>query len=174
MIDSEEFVVLVDTQDTECGIEKKLPAHEKGLLHRAFSVYVFDEAHNLLLQRRASVKYHSGGLWTNTCCGHPRQGEPVEKAAHRRLQEEMGFDCNLSKIKELVYRAELGGGMTEHEYLHIFIGTYSGDMRPDPREVDEHAWVPLDTLETSMKANPATYTEWFKICFPLIKPLLAK
>src|SRR5690349_17076045 len=119
----EEYLILVDEQDHEIGTEEKLKTHRDAKLHRAFSIFIFNKKGQLLLQRRALSKYHSGGLWTNTCCGHPRPGENIDKAAHRRLQEEMGFDCNMKDVFRFTYKAPLDHGLTEHEVDHVFIGT---------------------------------------------------
>jgi len=139
MIDAGERVVLVDERDREVGTAPKLAAHEDGALHRAFSVFVLNGHGELLLQRRADTKYHSAGLWTNTCCGHPRPGEPVAAAARRRLREEMGFDCEPAPAGTFVYRAEVGG-LVEHEYDHVFVGRHETDPLPDPAEVSEWRW----------------------------------
>lgn len=158
-----ENVILVDAHDQELGLMEKMEAHRKGLLHRAFSVFVLNEKGELMLQQRAASKYHSGTLWTNTCCSHPRDGETAEQAAHRRLQEEMGFDCPVQKVLEFTYRAELDQGMIEHEYDHLFIGQYNGEPQLNPEEVMAWKWINLDDLSADIKANPDRYTEWFKI-----------
>jgi len=155
-----EMLVLVDDRDREIGTAEKLDAHRQGRLHRAFSVFVFDAAGALLLQRRADGKYHSGGLWTNTCCGHPRPGEAVEDAAHRRLGEEMGFDCALRNVGSIVYELAVTEGLTEHEFDHLFIGRADAAPRPDPQEVQEWAWMPLVSLRESMQRAPQAYTVW--------------
>lgn len=159
----EEKVILVDEKDNQIGTEEKMQAHREGKLHRAFSVYVFNDNDELLLQQRALSKYHSGGLWTNTCCSHPREGEDVGKAAHRRLEEEMGFDTDLKEAMEFVYFADVGKGMKEHEYLHVFTGRYNNGIKPNPEEVESFKWVNLDNLEKDIKENNSDYTEWFKI-----------
>lgn len=167
MRDNEEVVILVDSEDKEIGIEKKLRAHEEGILHRAFSIYIFDSGGKLLLQKRAQCKYHSGGLWSNACCGHPRPGEDVLLATHRRLREELGFDCELREIPNMIYRAELPSGMIEHEFLHIFTGNYfKKEMAPDPQEVEMTKWTGIHELENDLKENPNHYTAWFNICLP--------
>jgi isopentenyl-diphosphate delta-isomerase len=157
-----ERVILVDENDTKIGDEEKIEAHKAGKLHRAFSVFTFNSKGEMLLQRRAAHKYHSGGLWTNACCSHPRLGEPVEEAVHRRLKEEMGFDCELKKIFHFIYKAELGD-LTEHEFDHVFVGKFDEPVNPDPEEVDGYRWVPLASLKEDIKAHPENYTEWFKI-----------
>lgn len=168
MNDAEERVILVDENDQEIGLEPKLAAHQKGLLHRAFSIYVRDAQGKLIMQRRAPTKYHSGGLWTNTCCGHPRPGEDTTAAAHRRLGEEMGFDCELREVTSLTYRAELDKGMTEHEFLHVFVGTFEGEPVLNPEEADSYARTALLDLERDMADHPDAYTAWLKICLPRI------
>jgi isopentenyl-diphosphate delta-isomerase len=155
-----EHVVLVDQQDREIGTEEKLAAHRRGVLHRAFSVFVFDGKGRLLLQRRAAGKYHSAGLWSNTCCGHPRPGEPTDRAARRRLLEEMGFDCPLTPVFSFIYRADLGAGLSEHELDHVFIGRHAGAVRPDPSEVSEWRAVPMGELLDDLAQNPARYSVW--------------
>ncbi|MGB0176271.1 MAG: isopentenyl-diphosphate Delta-isomerase [Owenweeksia sp.] len=160
-----ENVVLVDEHDNELGLMEKMEAHRQGLLHRAFSVFVLNSNGELLMQQRAFHKYHSGGLWTNTCCSHPRYQESTDDAAHRRLQEEMGFDCHLEKLFDFVYRAEFDNDMTEHEFDHLYVG-YS-DINPaiNPDEVASWKWMSLEELERDLDLNPADYTEWFKIIF---------
>ena len=140
----EERVVLVDESDAEVGTLEKQRAHAEGRLHRALSVFVLNARGEMLLQRRASAKYHSGGLWTNACCSHPRPGEPVDAAARRRLREEMGIDCALEPAFAFTYRAEVGGGLVEHEYDHVFLARYDGDPAPSADEVDGWRWVPID------------------------------
>lgn len=160
-----ENVILVNEHDTKLGLMEKMEAHEKGLLHRAFSVFVLNNKNELLLQQRAFHKYHSGGLWTNTCCSHPRQGETNEQAAHRRLKEEMGFDCKLEHVLEFTYKAVLDKGMTEHEYDHVFVGHYNSNPHINPDEAQAFAWRNLGDINKDMEAQPEQYTEWFKIIF---------
>jgi isopentenyl-diphosphate delta-isomerase len=155
----QEYVVLVDQRDRAVGEMEKLEAHRAGALHRAFSVFVHDGAGRVLLQRRAQAKYHSGGLWSNTCCGHPRPGEETRAAATRRLREEMGFECALEAVGGFVYRARMGE-LTEHEFDHVFAGRFDGDPRPDPAEVMEWRWMDLDELARDLKAHPERYTVW--------------
>lgn len=162
---AEEFVVLVDENDQEVGLMEKMEAHEKGLLHRAFSVFVFDSNGRFLLQRRALEKYHSGGLWTNACCSHPRDGETAKEAAERRLMEEMGFVVNVERQFSFIYKSELDKGLTEHELDHVFFATYEGEIKPNPEEVMETKYVELKDLKEEMKSHPDRFTEWFKICF---------
>jgi isopentenyl-diphosphate delta-isomerase len=156
-------VVLVDDQDRGIGTCPKLAAHLEGRLHRAISVFVTDPGQRLLLQRRAITKYHSGGLWSNTCCTHPGPGEPPEAAAHRRLREEMGFDCDLECSGSIIYRAELAGGLAEHEYDHLFVGRFEGTPNADPREVAGWRWAGLAELAAQRTANAEAYTPWFWI-----------
>lgn len=160
-----EEVILVNELDEAQGLMEKMEAHQKGLLHRAFSVFVINDANELLLQQRAFSKYHSGGLWTNTCCSHPRQSETTLEAAHRRLQEEMGFDCALEKLTEFIYKAELDKGLTEHEYDHVFIGKWQGSPDLNPDEVAAFKWMDVDEVEADINANPDNYTVWFKIIY---------
>jgi isopentenyl-diphosphate delta-isomerase len=154
-----ERVVLVDERDRPLGDADKLDAHRQGRLHRAFSVFVVDGVGRLLLQRRAASKYHSGRLWSNTCCGHPRPGENTRAAAERRLAEEMGLGCPLEAVGAFVYRAPLGD-LVEHEYDHVFRGRFEGDPRPDPAEVEAWRWMPLEDLHADLAAYPGTYTVW--------------
>ena len=158
-----EHVILVDKNDAPQGLMEKMEAHEKGLLHRAFSVFVFNDQGDFLIHRRAAHKYHSGGLWTNACCSHPRDNETPEEAAHRRLQEEMGFDCPLQKAFEFTYRSELDNGLTEHEYDHVFLGTFNGVPELNPEETDAYKYISREELLRDVKENPGNYTEWFKI-----------
>ena len=157
-----EQLVAVDADDREIGTIEKMAAHREGVLHRAFSVFVLDDAGRLLLQQRAQAKYHSGGLWSNTCCSHPRPGESVLDAAHRRLQEEMGFDCPLEAAFGFVYRAHLDHGLVEHEYDHVLIGRHAGDPAPDPAEVDGWKWEALADVRDAVAAHPETFTVWFR------------
>lgn len=158
-----DHVILVDAADVPLGTAGKLEAHRAGALHRAFSVLVLNGRDELLLQRRARGKYHSGGLWSNSCCSHPRPGESTLDAAHRRLREEMGFDCPLSTACSFVYRAEVGGGLVEHEYDHIFLGRWDGAPEPDPAEVDGWRWVGLADVRRDVARRPARYTFWFRV-----------
>jgi isopentenyl-diphosphate Delta-isomerase len=159
----EEQVILVDRDDVAIGHAGKARAHREGLLHRAFSVFVFDRRRALLLQRRALDKYHSGGLWSNTCCSHPRPGEDTEAAAHRRLVEEMGFDCPLERVYRFVYRAPLDHGLQEHEVDHVFFGRFDGEVRGDAGEVLDWRWSPLDGVRKGLAVRPRDYTVWFRL-----------
>ncbi|MFN3952713.1 MAG: isopentenyl-diphosphate Delta-isomerase [Thermaurantimonas sp.] len=160
-----EHVILVDAHDRELGLMEKMEAHQKGLLHRAFSIFILNDKKELLLQKRAYDKYHSGGLWTNTCCSHPRANEDIKAAAHRRLMEEMGFNCPLTKVLDFVYKAEFSDGLTEHEFDHVFIGYYNDNPVINPQEVADYKWMPLDDVKRDIFENPDLYTEWFKIVF---------
>ena len=161
----EELVILVDENDNKIGLMPKMEAHEKALLHRAFSVFVFNKNKELMLQRRASHKYHSPGLWTNTCCSHQRQGESNIAAGKRRLMEEMGFETNLEESISFIYKAPFDNGLTEHEFDHILLGNYEDDPNLNPDEVSEWKWMSLSDINTDMLENPDIYTEWFKIIF---------
>ena len=158
----QEKIILVDKDDNEIGTMEKLEAHKKGLLHRAFSVCIFNTKGEILLQKRAKHKYHSGGLWTNTCCSHPRPGETIAGAALRRLREEMGILCDLNEIGHLVYKAPFENGLTEHEYDHILVGFYDKDPVLNPEEAGDFKWVHPDMLRADMKKYPDRYTYWFK------------
>jgi isopentenyl-diphosphate delta-isomerase len=164
-MDNKEFVILVDEQDQEIGLMEKMEAHEKGVLHRAFSVFVFNDLGQFLLQQRAFSKYHSGGLWTNTCCSHPRKGETVLEAATRRLQEEMGFVVPLETQFSFIYFRELDNDLIEHELDHVVFGKFNGNPAINTEEVASYKYVDKEQLIEDMKANPSNYTEWFKICF---------
>lgn len=161
----EEFVVLVNEQDEETGIMEKMEAHKKGVLHRAFSVFIFNDLGELLLQQRAFHKYHSPGLWTNTCCSHQRPGEKSDTAAHRRLQEEMGFDCELREVFSFIYKTPFENGLTEHEYDHVFLGDYNGKVNFNTDEVEAVRWIKPDDLKKEVNQSPGQFTSWFKICF---------
>lgn len=161
----EEIVVLVNEEDEAIGVEEKMRAHLDGALHRAFSIFVFNSEGHLLLQKRSGTKYHSRGLWSNTCCGHPRPGESIEAASRRRLREEMGFDCEVEEVFKFIYRAELEGGLFEHEYDHVLVGRFDGEPAPDGAEADDWKWVDMETLGADVRARPAEYTYWFKVCF---------
>lgn len=158
-----EEIILVDENDRELGTSEKMAAHLSGDLHRAFSIFVFNEQGEMLLQKRARNKYHSGGLWTNTCCSHPRPGEDLEQATARRLREEMGFSCDLQKAFDFIYKAQLDNELTEHELDHVFIGKYEGEILPDKREVMAFRWFKLPELKKEISKSPHKFTVWFKI-----------
>jgi isopentenyl-diphosphate Delta-isomerase len=160
-----EHVILVDCDDVPVGVRAKQDAHVEGLLHRAFSIFVFDTRGRMLLQRRATGKYHSGGLWSNTCCSHPRPGESTMAAAQRRLFEEMGFNCPLITACSFVYRADVGGGLIEHEYDHVFVGHFDGDPAPDPAEVEDWRWLGVEQLTREVRGRPDRFTYWFHIAW---------
>lgn len=167
-----EKVILVDTDDNPTGEMEKMEAHEKALLHRAFSIFIFNKKHELMLQQRALTKYHSPGLWTNTCCSHPRPGESVEEACHRRLVEEMGFDCEMEKIFDFIYKAELDKCLTEHEFDHVFFGRFDDQPAINPDEVAAWKWMSMTEIESDMLANPENYTVWFRIAFDRVNEFL--
>jgi isopentenyl-diphosphate delta-isomerase len=158
-----EYVILVNTNDQRLGATEKMEAHEKGVLHRAFSVFVFNSERKMLLQKRADEKYHSPGLWTNTACSHPRTGEKTPDAAHRRLVEEMGFDCEIEEAFSFTYKADVGEGLTEHEFDHVFTGISDTMPIPNPEEVSGYKYVELGWLEKDVAENPGHYTVWFRI-----------
>lgn len=160
-----ENVVLVDTNDNPLGLMEKIEAHRKGLLHRAFSVFIIDDASRLLLQKRSQTKYHSPGLWTNTCCSHPRYGEIVIDAANRRLLEEMGLSANLKHMFSFIYRADFDNGLIEHEFDHVFVGISNSDPIINPDEVCDWKWTDLEKIKKDIIENSQHYTEWFKIIF---------
>jgi len=145
-----------------------MEAHRKALLHRAFSIFIFNTKGEMLLQQRAMGKYHSPGLWTNTCCSHPRPGETVEDAAVRRLKEEMGITTPLEKIFDFIYRTEFDNGLTEFEFDHVFTGSFSGTLNPDRQEVHDYCFRSMEAIEQDLQRSPEKYSEWFKIAFPLL------
>ncbi len=159
----EEKVVLVDKDDNQIGLMPKMEAHRKGILHRAFSIIIFNSDRKILLQKRASTKYHTPNLWSNTCCSHQREGEDNLNAGKRRLNEEMGFVTNLFNFSSFIYRVEFSNGLIEHENDHIMLGVFDGVPRPNPNEVDEWKWIDIDILFKDMKINPEQYTAWFRI-----------
>lgn len=155
----------MNTEDEQLGLMGKMEAHEKALLHRAFSVFIFNNKGELMLQQRALDKYHSPGLWTNTCCSHQRNGESNIEAGQRRLQEEMGFECELKELFWFVYKAPFDNGLTEHELDHVMIGHYDEDPVINPDEVASFKWMTLEDVKEDMRIQPELYTEWFKIIF---------
>ena len=162
-------VILVNENDEQIGTVEKMEAHRQGLLHRAFSIFIFNNKGELLLQQRAPGKYHNGGLWTNTCCSHPLPGEIVLAAANRRLLEEMGFATLLSPAFNFTYNATFANGLMEHEYDHVFTGTYDGKITIDESEVSDYCFKTINDIEASIKTHPQKYTEWFKLALPQIK-----
>jgi len=169
-----ENVILVDEKDNQVGLMPKLEAHQKGLLHRAFSVFIFNSDYKLLLQKRASSKYHSGGLWTNTCCSHPRDGEDTIDAANRRLNEEMGIKTSLRKVFDFIYTAELDNNLIENEFDHVFYGVYDIDPIINKDEAEDFKWVDMETLKNDIENNKDQYTVWFKIAFDYFYNYLKK
>ncbi len=161
----EEKVILVNERDEPIGLMPKMEAHEKALLHRAFSVFIFNDENELMIQQRALGKYHSPGLWANTCCSHQREGETNIAAGMRRLQEEMGFTTSLEDSISFIYKAPFDNGLTEHEFDHILIGRYNQQPQPNPEEVHDWKWMGLEEIKADMEAQPEKYTAWFKIIF---------
>ena len=161
----EEFVILVDKEDNKIGLMPKMEAHEKAMLHRAFSVLVFNKDNELMLQQRAMHKYHSPGLWTNTCCSHQRDGENNIAAGTRRLQEEMGFSTALKETTSFIYKAPFDNGLTEHELDHILVGHYEGEPVINEDEVASWKWMSLEEVNKDIVVNSEQYTAWFKIIF---------
>lgn len=159
----EERVILVDEQDREIGTAEKQQAHREARLHRAFSVFIFNQKGEMLVHQRAAGKYHCGGLWTNACCSHPRLGETVEAAAHRKLAQEMGFDTPLREAFSFTYKVPLDHGLHEHEFDHVLVGTYDGPVQPNPDEVQDVAWIAPEQLRDDVQQRPDRYTPWFKI-----------
>lgn len=158
-----EKVILVDKNDKEIGVEDKMKAHQNGgKLHRAFSIFVFNPSGELLLQRRAKTKYHSPGLWSNTCCSHPRPKEKLMDAAHRRLKEEMGFDCKLKKGPPFIYETKLENNLWEKELDHLIVGEFKGNPEPNSEEVGEWKWMDMGDLSDSIQKDPQKYTYWLK------------
>ena len=159
----EEKVILVDKEDNQIGLMPKMEAHLKGKLHRAFSIIIFNSDRKILLQKRASTKYHTPNLWSNTCCSHQREDEDNIDAGKRRLNEEMGFVTNLYNFSSFIYRVEFSNGLIEHENDHIMLGVFDGTPKPNPNEVDEWKWIDIDILVEDMQINPDHYTAWFMI-----------
>ncbi len=155
-----ERVVLVDAQDREVGTEEKIAAHKAGHLHRAFSVFVFDSRGHMLVQQRALGKYHGGRLWSNTCCSHPREGESIAAAAHRKLRQEFGFDCPLEEAFSFIYRADMGNGLWEHEFDHVLVGFWDGEPAPNPEEIADWRWVEPSEWLRDMKERPERHSLW--------------
>ncbi|MFD1063389.1 isopentenyl-diphosphate Delta-isomerase [Winogradskyella litorisediminis] len=161
----EELVILVNEKDEQIGLMPKMEAHEKAVLHRAFSVFIFNDKNELMLQQRALHKYHSPGLWTNTCCSHQRDGETNLEAGKRRLEEEMGFTTDLKETISFIYKAPFDNGLTEHELDHIMVGHYQSEPNINKEEVEAWKWMHLEDVKTDIKQNPEVYTAWFKIIF---------
>lgn len=163
-----EQVILVDVDDCEIGVMEKMEAHKQAVLHRAFSVFLFNPQGKMLLQQRALTKYHSAGLWTNTCCSHPRPGETLDDAVTRRLIEEMGITAKVSKAFDFIYQAELPDHLNEHEFDHVFIGNYDDEVRPNHLEVANFVYQSIEEVAANLQSHPEKYTVWFKIAFPKV------
>ena len=161
-------VILVDEHDEPIGTMEKMEVHQKALLHRAFSVFVFNSKGEILLHKRAAKKYHSAGLWTNACCSHPSPGEETLAAAQNRLQEEMGINTSLKKAFDFTYKAAFENGLTEHEFDHVFVGMYEGSIFPNTEEVSDYCYKSIEEIKNSIQTHPQKYTEWFKIAFPKV------
>lgn len=166
-------VILVDRADNPVGEMEKMKAHREGMLHRAYSIVIFNDKHEMLLQKRAAGKYHSAGLWTNTCCSHPAPGEELIESARKRLQFEMGFDTSLSPAFSFIYRSDFENGLTEYEFDHVLIGRHDGSVYPEINEVSEYAWSSMDKIRDLILAAPGNFTSWFKIAFPKMEDYLA-
>ncbi|MEO6489405.1 MAG: isopentenyl-diphosphate Delta-isomerase, partial [Ferruginibacter sp.] len=165
-------VILVDERDEPIGTMEKMEVHQKALLHRAFSIFIFNSQGEMLLHRRADKKYHSGGLWTNACCSHPKPGDDLIDAAINRLHEEMGISTGLKKAFEFTYKAVLENGLTEYEFDHVFIGEYDGNIFPNKEEVSDYCFKTLEEISDSINSHPQKYTAWFKIAFPKVEAFL--
>lgn len=161
----EEHVILVDEHDNQLGLMPKMEAHEKAVLHRAFSVFIFNSDGDLMLQQRAAHKYHSPLLWTNTCCSHQRDGESNIEAGKRRLVEEMGFSTELKEVFSFIYKAPFDNGLTEHELDHVMVGYFDGVPEVNPEEVASFKWMSLEAIKEDIELHPNLYTAWFKIIF---------
>lgn len=171
---SADHVILVDESDGPIGTMEKMEAHRKALLHRAFSIFIFNSKGEMLLQQRADAKYHSAGLWTNACCSHPLPGEETDVAALRRLKEELGFIAPIEKIFAFTYRSEFENGLTEFEFDHVFAGIYDDSIVPDKREVKDFCFKTINEIAASLLTHPRKYTTWFNIAFPAIKQWASK
>lgn len=165
-------VILVNEADEAIGSMEKMEAHEKALLHRAFSVFLFNKKGEMLLQKRAAAKYHSPSLWTNACCSHPMPGEETKDAALRRLEEELGFTTAINKAFHFTYKAVFDNGLTEHEFDHVFVGEYEGNMQLNADEVSEVCYKSMSDIKSDIGHKAGDYTEWFKIAFPLLEEWL--
>jgi isopentenyl-diphosphate delta-isomerase len=162
---TEEKVILVNERDEQIGLMPKLEAHEKAELHRAFSIFILNSRNEVMLQQRASQKYHSPLLWTNTCCSHQREGESNIQAGNRRLMEEMGFSTELKELFHFIYKAPFDNGLTEHELDHVMVGYFDGEPVINPEEVENWKWMDIDAIKEDMQVHPEKYTVWFKIIF---------
>ena len=164
-------IALVDLDDKIIGYETKAEVHRRGLLHRAFSVFIVKDG-KMLIQMRNPDKYHSGGLWSNTCCSHQRFGEALEESVHRRMQEEMGFDCDLKELFSFVYRTEFRKDLIEYEYDHVFAGTYDGEITLNPEEASEIRWITCADLKEKRMRTPEKFSSWFLICAPRVMQIM--
>ena len=173
-IPQEQLLVLVNERDEPIGLMEKMEVHQKALLHRAFSVFLFNSKGEMLLQRRALEKYHSGGLWTNTCCSHPYPDETPGQAATRRMREELGFETSVNPAFSFIYKAALDNELTEYEFDHVLIGEYDGQVFPNKDEVVDYCYMNMDELRGNMANHPGNYTEWFKIALPMLEQYLDK
>jgi len=169
-----QLVILVDKNNRKIGVEEKTQAHINGSLHRAFSIFIFNSNGELLLQQREKSKYHSGGLWSNTVCSHPRPGENYLNAAHRRLKEEMGFDCELKKLFSFIYKTDFGNGLIENEYDSVFMGNFDGQPSPDSAEVLDYKWIGIENLKRDVATNPEKYSVWLRIILDRPEDLVIK
>ena len=161
----EDLLILVDAYDNQIGTMGKMEAHRLGRLHRAFSIFIINDG-KMLIQKRRQDKYHSGGLWANACCSHPRDGETLEHAVHRRLMEEVGFDCDLEELFHFTYRSRYAEDLYEYEIDHVFLGTYEGQVELNPEEVEEIAWLTFDELAKELVESPDKFSSWFQIAAP--------
>ncbi|HEY5367974.1 MAG TPA: isopentenyl-diphosphate Delta-isomerase [Hanamia sp.] len=168
----EDLLILVDENDNETGSMNKLAAHQSGVLHRAFSVFIFNQKREILLQQRSDEKYHSAGLWSNTCCSHPLKGENVKDAVSRRLNEEMGMECTTQFQFSFIYKVQLENGLTEHELDHVYFGESDDTPVPDPNEVKDWKYLHPQKLREEMISHPHKYSAWLKICFPRVESIL--
>ena len=166
-------VILVNEKDEPTGTMEKMEVHQKALLHRAFSIFIFNDRGEMLLHKRAADKYHSAGLWTNACCSHPQPGEQIMEAAKKRLQEEMGITTTLKKVFDFIYKASFDNGLTEHEFDHVFIGVYNGIISPNTAEVSDYCFKRMEAVNDAIQSRPQHFTEWFKIAFPKVEEYLA-
>lgn len=166
-------VILVDEKDQPVGTMGKMEAHQKAMLHRAFSVFIFNDKGEMLLQKRAANKYHSAGLWTNACCSHPRPGSDTLRAAGERLQEEMGFSTKLEKVFDFIYKAPYDNGLTEYEFDHVLVGTYVGEIIPNLEEVADFCFKSITEIKDHLQTQSNKYTAWFKIAFPKLEEYMA-
>jgi isopentenyl-diphosphate Delta-isomerase len=166
-------VILVDETDRQIGTMEKIEVHQKALLHRAFSVFIFNDKGEMLLQKRAVEKYHSGGLWTNACCSHPQPATETLQSAGKRLYEEMGFTTSLKKAFDFIYKAPFDNGLTEYEFDHVFVGMYNGEIKPNPGEVADFCFKPVPDIKNELLSHADKYTVWFKIAFPKVEAYIA-